>query len=351
MLRRGPSLRVLAVAAAAVLAWAQPREDSVATLIAVVRKAIAHKDSDSKLAHDIHKMRLGQRLDDHVIEELESEGAGPKAVAELLDLRDVSAGLPAPAALPDFSAPPVPLRPEQDRILQSAAASAISYSAGLPDFICTELVRRYEDLGGTGKWKPRDVLQVKLTYFGHREEYKLVAINNHPTTRDYDFLSVGGALSEGEFGTDLVALFLPQSKTQIRWDHWTHLRRHVAHVFFFRITQANSEYRMEFGMGSGPRVSAIAGEHGFFYVDRDTGQVLRINRTADMPSDFPVRKATTLLDYDYTAVAGRQYLLPLRAEIRMATDYVLTRNQLEFTGYRKFSGESTITFDQEKPEK
>lgn len=323
----------------------------MATLIAVVRRAIAHKDSDSKLAHDIHKMRLGQRLDDHVIEELESEGAGPKAVAELLDLRDVSADLPKPGALPDFSAPPVPLRPEQDHILQSAAANAASYSAGLPDFICTEIVRRYEDLGGSGKWKPRDVLQVKLTYFGHREEYKLVAINNHPTTRDYDFLSVGGALSEGEFGTDLVALFLPESKTQIRWDHWTHLRRHVAHVFFFRILQANSQYRMEFGQGGGPRVSAITGAHGYFYVDRDTGEVLRINRTADMPSDFPVRKATTLLDYDYTNVAGRQYLLPLHAEIRMATDYVLTRNLLEFTGYRKFTGESTITFDQEKPEK
>jgi len=300
------------------------------------------------LAHEIHKIRLGQSLDDHVIEELESEGAGPKAVAELLDLRDVSAGLPAPSALPDFPAPPLPLRQEQDEILRSAADHAVSYSAGLPDFICTEIVHRYEDVGGAGKWKPKDVLQVRLTYFEHREEYQLVAINDHPTTRANGFESVGGAVSEGEFGTALVALFLPQSQTQIRWDHWTRLRRHVAHVFFYRIAQANSQYRMEYAMGGSPRVSTIAGEHGFFYIDRDTGQVLRISRTADIPSDFPVRKATTLLDYDFTAVAGRQFLLPLHAEIRMATDYILTRNQLEFTAYRKFSGESTITFDPAK---
>ena len=40
--------------------------------------------------------------------------------------------------------------------------------------------------------------------------------------------------------------------------------------------------------------------------------------------------------------------LPLHAEIRMATDYILTRNVIDFTAYRKFEGESKITFDQAK---
>ena len=47
-------------------------------------------------------------------------------------------------------------------------------------------------------------------------------------------------------------------------------------------------------------------------------------------------------------MAGRQFLVPLHAEIRMSTDYIFTRNLLDFTAYRKFSGESTITFDQAK---
>jgi hypothetical protein len=348
MVPRGLSFRIPAMAAIAVLAAAHPPESSVATLIAVVRRAVARQESDGKLAGEIRKIRLAQRLDDHVIEELESEGAGPKSVAEMLDLRDLSAGLPQPAALPDFPEPPLPMRTEQDSILRSAAVNAINYSAGLPDFMCTEVVHRYEDMGGTGKWKSRDVLQVTLSYFEHQEEYKLTAINGHATTRAYDSYSVGGALSEGEFGTDLAALFLPKSKTEIRWDHWTHLRRRVAHVFFFRIAAANSQFRMEYGTGSDSRVSATAGQHGYFYVDRDTGQVLRINAAADLPRDFPVRKATTLLDYDFSTVAGRQFLVPLHAEIRMSTDYIFTRNQLDFTAYRKFSGESTITFDQAK---
>jgi hypothetical protein len=342
------SRALLSVVIAGVLTAATHEPSSVATLISLVRKAIEHHESDNKLAGELRKIMLVQRLDDRTIEELESEGAGPKSIAELLDLRDLTVNLPAPAALPEFPAPPIPLRTEQDDVLKSAASNAASYSAGLPDFICDEMVHRYEDIGGNGRWKPKDILKVKLTYFSGREEYKLVAINNHPTTRGYNYESVGGAVSEGEFGSDLLTLFLPRSRTQVRWDHWTRLRGHDAHVFFYRIEIANSSYRMEFGFkGSRPAVTN-AGEHGYFYVDRDTRQILRLNRTADLPTDFPVRKATTLLDYDFINVGGRRFLLPLRAEIRMSTDYILTRNLIDFTAYRKFEGESKITFDQVK---
>lgn len=327
--------------------YAAPQPVSVASLISLVRNAMARHESDNKLAGDLHKVWLAQRLDDRTIEELESEGAGPKSVAELLDLRDGSAGLPAPIALPEFPAPPIPAEPEQTGILKAAAANAASYSASLPDFICTEIVHRFDDIGGTGKWKPKDVLKVKLTYFDHHEDYQLVAINNHPTKLEYD-LSIGGAVTEGEFGSDLAAIFTPESKTVLRWDHWTRLRKHAAHVFFYRIALANAHAHVEVGYKGGRPASTIAGEHGYVYVDRDTRQILRINRTTDLPADFPVRKATALLDYDFQTVGGKPFLLPLRAEVRMATDYLLTRNVIDFTDYRKFEGESKITFDQVK---
>lgn len=332
--------------AALIASAAEPQ--SIASLVYLVRESIAHHESDNKLAARIRKILLIQKLDDHTIEELESEGAGPKSVAELLDLRDNSAGLPAPVSMPEFPAPAAPNAAEQDVVLRAAAMNAGKYSAELPDFICTEIIHRYEDIGDAGRWKLKDVLKVKLTYFDHREHYQLAAINNHPTGREYDYTSVGGAVSEGEFGSDLLTLFLPHSKTQTQWDHWTHLRNRDAHVFAYRIETVNSNYRLEFGFkGSRPAVAAV-GEHGYFYVDRATGQVLRINRTADLPADFPVRKATTLLDYDFIEVGGHRFLLPLRAEIRMATDYILTRNVIDFTEYGKFEGQSKITFDQAK---
>ena len=152
MLRRSQALLLAALAL-----YAAPQPVSVAALISLVRNSLARHESDNKLAGELHKVWLGQRLDDHTIEELESEGAGPKSVAELLDLRDGSAGLPAPVALPDFRAPAIPSPAEQDEILKAAAVSAASYSAGLPDFICSEIVHRFEDIGGSGKWKPMTV--------------------------------------------------------------------------------------------------------------------------------------------------------------------------------------------------
>ena len=325
---------------------AQPPESSVATVISVVRAAIQKKHTDARLAKELGKIRLVQSLDNHTIEELQSEGAGPKSVAVLMALRDISEGLPAPAALPQFPAPPAPFRDEQDRILASASNHGLNYTHSLPDFICSETVRRYEDFENRGAWKLKDTLDVRLTYFGQHEEYKLVAMNGRPSGRS--FRSVGGAISEGEFGSILSALFDRRSRTAFRWDHWTHLRGRAAHVFYFRIAQANSNYKIEFQAPNRPHVEAIVGGHGYLYVDGESGEILRILREADMPQGFPVARASTMLDYDFADVAGRRYLLPLRADIRMYSDYVLNRNEVEFSDYRKFSGEANITFDAEK---
>jgi hypothetical protein len=103
---------------------------------------------------------------------------------------------------------------------------------------------------------------------------------------------------------------------------------------------------MEFGRRPGERDrSVITGQHGTVYVDAETGQVVRIVADSDsIPPDFPVRASTTALDYGFVGVGDRKYLLPLRAEVRMDTVGLHIRNLVEFHGYRKFAGQSTITF-------
>ena len=51
------------------------------------------------------------------------------------------------------------------------------------------------------------------------------------------------------------------------------------------------------------------------------------------------------VDYESTSVGSREFLLPLRAEIRLESRDLLTRNQVEFRNYRKFASETTISFD------
>jgi hypothetical protein len=116
-------------------------------------------------------------------------------------------------------------------------------------------------------------------------------------------------------------------------------------VYTFKIPVEHSSYKMVFR--SDPRAgdrTITAGQHGLVYVDRETNQILRILAEADLPESFPIRQSSTLLDYNFTEISGRRFLLPLRAVVRMATDHVHTLNMVEFKEYRKFTGESTITF-------
>jgi hypothetical protein len=78
--------------------------------------------------------------------------------------------------------------------------------------------------------------------------------------------------------------------------------------------------------------------------------VLRITTEAvDIPSSFPVQEAREVLDYEYVRIADRDYLLPLKAVVRMRHDKALNKNDVEFRMYRKFSAEADIKFDTPDP--
>jgi len=318
--------------------------NSVDELIVLVRSSLRAREPESKLVKSLGKMKLSERLDSRVVEELESEGAGPKAVEELEKLQEASRALPKPSVPPVFSEPPAPLADEQDSFLQLAAENALHYSASLPNFICTQAVRRFVDTSGSGVWKLQDVLTIKLTYFENREDYQLTQLNGRATSQTYD--SLQGAVSGGEFGSLLVEAFAPNFKTEFAWDHWTHLRKRLTHVYSYRIKAENARYELAFTADQGERRAVNAGRHGFVYVDGETGMVLRIVAEADsIPPTFPIRAESSVVDYAYANVGGNESLLPLRARIWMSAATMQTRNEVEFQAYRQFSGESTIHFD------
>lgn len=319
------------------------KTSSAADIAALIRAGIQAKHSDARVAKSLRNVRPAQRIDEDFIESVEADGAGPETVAELERLRRLSRDLPAPnpaAELPDLAAPPLD---EQRPVLAQAREAALEYAKSLPDFICTELVRRYDDI--PGGWRLKDTLEVKLTYFEQREDYQLLTVNGRPSMRDYQ--TVGGAVSEGEFGSMLRSVFDLSSKTDFRWERWTVLRGRPAHVFSFRVLPENSTYRIAYLSGLGAnRNDTSTGQHGLVFIDRETRRTLRIVAEADhIPVDFPVRQVSTILDFATTAIGGQSWLLPLRAEVRMTTPQFQTRNLVEFRSYRKFAAETRITFD------
>jgi hypothetical protein len=157
---------------------------------------------------------------------------------------------------------------------------------------------------------------------------------------------LGGTTSAGEFGSMLKEIFEPSSEARFEWERWATLRRRRAYVFSFQVPQATSKYRINYQR----QMEIVTGYHGLIFVDRDTKMVQRITLQADtIPPSFPVQQASTQMDYDFTRIGDRDFMLPLRAEVRLRSGKFLTKNDVEFRMYRKFSTETTITFDTPAP--
>jgi len=337
-------LRLSAALLAVCVCVSAADEVTVDSVVATVRTSLRKKRKDAELAATLGQVRLSQRLEDRVLEILESEGAGPQAMGALQHLRDVSRPLPVPAIPPPgMTPPPPPSAVEERKVWVETRTKARDYMRSLPDFVCSETVHRWVDTDGREQWQPTPTIVADLTFFEQKEAYKVVSFDGKPT--DKSITELGGSMSQGEFGSLLGAVFDPASSTDYRWDHWTILRKRPTAVFFYRIAADRGPNLLMFTLPEGKTVSTFAGQRGYVYIDRETNTVTRLAEEAeDIPAGFPVQKSSAVLDYDYINIGEARFLLPLRAEVHLEAGKQHSLNTVEFTSYRKFSSATAITF-------
>ena len=342
-------MRLTAVLLAVFLSAGATTASTVDAVVASVRASLRQKHKDAKLAASLAKVALSQRLEDRVIEILESEGAGPQTLGALQRLRDASRLLPEPPdPPPGMTPPPPPPLAEERQVWEATGIEARGYIGSLPDFRCTETVHRWIAPQGNEAWQPSPTLVADLTFFDRKEQYKLLTVDGK--TAPNSLLDVDGASSRGEFGTILATIFDPALETYFRWDHWTTLRKRPTSVYFFRIALSHAPHRLIFGATAQDRISTATGEHGYVYVDRETNSVTRIVQDSDdIPPDFPIQRATTVLDYDYADVGGTRFLFPLRAEIRIDAGKQQNLNTVEFHKYRKVASDAAVKYGDTPP--
>src|SRR5581483_1081964 len=197
--------------------------------------------------------------------------------------------------------------PPPPELLEDARRVALNYTAHLPDFLCTQIVHRSEAYGAEANFRNVDTLTVQVSFFQLHEDYKLIARNNKPTKQKLD--AVGGATSQGEFGSTLLLIFHKDSRAEFLFNDWELVNNRRAAVYTYRVDSSNSHWQVR----AGP-ISVIAGYHGQIYIDPVTKSVLRIVEEVEIPRGFPVDYTNTTVDYDFVDVSGHQYLLPVRSE-------------------------------------
>ena len=233
-----------------------------------------------------------------------------------------------------------PTPDEQKRILDGAREIAIHYASKLPDFICNEEVERTDRAGSRVQV---DRLTIQLSYFGQKEKQKLVAMNGGPATQPLE--SLEGLITGGEFGGLQLGVFDPASAAAFQWKSSAEIHKRRAAVYSYRIARAKSHYLVGYRGADGKLVSAAAGYHGEVALDVETNRVLRLTASADdTPKESGITQSSVAVDYDFIAVAGKNYLLPSRSVSSMERTYRKIGNVVSFVGYKKFEADSSVSF-------
>src|SRR3954454_17766609 len=139
-------------------------EMNVQQLVDFIRSELAlRQHSDKQVAAYVKKIKLSEKLTDKTILDLQAQGAEPKTVAALQELRDQAAALKppshestySPATVPDNTATggeatirlnskapviPPPDSVHQEQMLSQIKDYALNYTKNLPNFICVEVI-------------------------------------------------------------------------------------------------------------------------------------------------------------------------------------------------------------------
>ena len=222
----------------------------------------------------------------------------------------------------------------------------------MPDFIVKQIIKRSVAYGNTANWKLQDNLTIAVGYRANvGEEYKVLTVNGMPApedskaTSDYSKYAPKGASSSGvEYISALADVFKPESKTEFRMVDTDVVQTRRTIVYEYAIKQEFSQLSLSLA-DTGAR--AVVGSRGRMWIDRELDRVLRFEQIAtEIPSDFPITAASSLIDYGWVSINERKYLLPTHSEILLTTinpKFVLqSRNDVRFRSYQKFGAELKV---------
>ncbi len=214
-------------------------------------------------------------------------------------------------------------------LIERAREAAFEFSEKLPNFICEEFMKRFNQRGR--EETPVDVVSAEIINQGALESYRNVKIDGSPT--DKDLKEIGGSWSTGEFASTLLELFNPRTDAQFRSVGPSTISGFSAQLYDFQVRSENSHWKVE-----SDSQTLTPAYKGSVWVDPKTARVLRIEMQArNMPSDFPMDTVESAVDYSYVVIGGGSFLLPVHAEslgCQRGTNYC-NHNIIDFRNYHE----------------
>jgi hypothetical protein len=243
-----------------------------------------------------------------------------------------------------------PAEAEANQLLDRTRAATLAAAEAMPDFLVKQLIRRSVAYGTTSNWLPQDNLTIAVGYRANSgEQYKVLAVNGVPLgqeareSRDYSKDVAPGATSSGvEYISAVADVFMPESKTEFKVADTDLIHGRRTLVFEYKIEKPFSKLNLK-----ADEASANVGSRGRVWIDRETNRVLRFEQIAtEIPGDFPITAASSVIDYDWVTIGENKYLLPTHSEILLTTvgrnRTIQSRNEIRFRSYQKFGAELKV---------
>ncbi len=266
---------------------------------------------------------------------------------------------------PKTEAPPS--EAESNELLQRTKTATLGAAGAMPDFIVRQLIKRSVAYGNTANWLSQDTLTIGVSYRQNAgEEYKVLTMNGMPLGQEAKAGSdyskyVGGTTSSGaEYVTGLASIFKDEAQATFKPVDTDVIRGRRTIIYEYEVRQPLSNLELK----AGGNANAIVGSRGRVWVDREDNRVLRFEQIAtEIPRDFPITAASSLIDFDWVVINEKKHLLPINANILLTSIYkdhqlVQSRNDVRFRGYQKFGAELKVIDEvddsdlpPEKPEK
>ncbi len=320
-------------------AQSQNRPLTSKEIVSLVYQLPQHPEKRDEIAEEIRTRGIGFPLTSGLRSLVATKSGNDALLRRTLEEAERRRTNPTASTLPSGA--------EANELLSRASVATLAAAEAMPDFIVKQLIRRTVAYGNTSNWIPQDNLSIAVSYRANiGEEYKVLTVNGMPQeakeSRDYGKY-VGGASSSGvEYISSLADLFKPESRATFKPVDTDLLQTRRTIVYEYELKLPYSHLTL-----SDRILSANVGSRGRIWIDRETNRVLRFEQIfTEIPSDFPINAASTLIDYDWVTIGENRFVLPTRSEVLITAinkrQVVQSRNEIRFRGYQKFGAELKV---------
>ena len=256
--------------------------------------------------------------------------------------------LPLYSAIGCVLAAAIHLAGQTDPVIDSARRAAATFSKSLPNYIVKRTTTRFQGVRTTaftpgeaaGKWRRLDIVTADVVAEHETEVLMNIQLNGEPT-KD---VQKSGSWSAGEFSNTLRAILSPESAAVFTNQRDATLLNRPAYRFDYEIDHAHSSWHLS--SGGNTYAPAYGGQ---IWIDQESSRVLRIEMSArDVPAFLQLDSIVSSIEYAFVKIGDGSYLLPTHSE-SMECERGTTacfKNVTDFRGYRKYSADTNISFDE-----